>query len=170
MILTPIYWVYGPWNGRLCLSARPRGGDWLEDEITAWRDAGIDLLVSHLTPGEESDLGLQDEKNQALLAGIAFLSFPVPDRETPASLSEALANYEWIDQALSAGKNTLVHCRQGIGRAALSAVCLLILKGISVEEAVRMVSHARGVPVPETAAQRVWIDDFAARLMGASAV
>jgi protein-tyrosine phosphatase len=165
-MLTPIHWVHGPWNGRLGLSARPRGGDWLDDEIAAWRDAGIHLILSHLTPEEESDLGLQGEKNQALQCGLKFLSFPVPDRETPASVRDALVNFELVDQALSQGENVLVHCRQGIGRAALSAVCLLILKGISVDEAVRMVSHARGVQVPETVEQRAWIDDFAARLMG----
>jgi protein-tyrosine phosphatase len=167
-MLTPIHWVYGPWNGRLGLSARPRGGDWLEDEIAAWRDAGVNLIVSHLTSEEESDLGLQNEKDQALLCGLRFMSFPVPDRETPPSVAEALAHYELIDQALSAGENALVHCRQGIGRAALSAICLLILKGISADEAVRIVGHARGGQVPETVEQRLWIDDFAARLMGIS--
>jgi len=46
----------------------------------------------------------------------------------------------------------------------------LILKGISVDEALRIVSDARGVQVPETEAQRCWIDDFDSRLVGTSTV
>jgi protein-tyrosine phosphatase len=170
MMLTRIFWINGPWKGRLALSARPRGGDWLEDEIAAWREAGIDLILSHLTREEESDLDLLREKQEVVQCGMRFISFPVPDRETPGSVSEALSTFETLNKALSEGKNSLVHCRQGIGRAALSAVCLLILKGISVDEALRIVSDARGVQVPETEAQRCWIDDFDSRLVGTSTV
>ncbi|MGB8259724.1 MAG: protein-tyrosine phosphatase family protein [Terracidiphilus sp.] len=168
-MLTQLYWIDGPWKGKLAISARPRGGDWLEDEISTWRDAGVDLLVSQLTREEEVELRLEGEKELALQCGMDFLSFPVPDREAPASFTEALAVYGRIGKALSDGRKAVVHCRQGIGRAALTAVSLLILKGISTDEALRIVGHARGVSVPETAGQRRWIDDFAARLIGASA-
>ena len=30
---TKLYWVDGPWLGKLALAARPRGGDWLCDEL-----------------------------------------------------------------------------------------------------------------------------------------
>ena len=29
---TSLYWIDGPWKGKLALSGRPRGGDWLKDE------------------------------------------------------------------------------------------------------------------------------------------
>ena len=43
-----LYWIVGPWRGRLAIAARPRGGDWLDDELSGWRQAGIDVVVSLL--------------------------------------------------------------------------------------------------------------------------
>jgi len=57
---TNLYWADGPWPGKLALAARPRGGDWLEDEIAAWRKAGADTVLSLLTPDEEQDLDLKN--------------------------------------------------------------------------------------------------------------
>jgi len=169
MMMTPLHWVHGPWNGRLAISARPRGGDWLPDEIAAWRAAGVDSILSHLSREEESDLDVEDERRLVIESGMKFHSYPVPDREPPASTAEAAGIYEQIGQELNEGSTVLVHCRQGIGRAALTAICLLILKRISVDEAIRIVGEARGVSVPETEEQRQWIERFAARLLNASA-
>ena len=62
---TELHWVDGPWTGKLALSARPRGGDWLGDEMAAWRRAGIDTVFSLLTPEEEQDLDLKQEAHEA---------------------------------------------------------------------------------------------------------
>ena len=40
---------------------RPRGGDWLEDEIQAWRRSGVGVVVSLLTPDEIADYDAYDE-------------------------------------------------------------------------------------------------------------
>ena len=48
--------------GKLAIVARPRGGDWLEDEVRALREAGITVLVSMLTAEEGEELGLQAER------------------------------------------------------------------------------------------------------------
>lgn len=34
-----IHWIPGPWPGRLGILLRPRGGDWLSDEVRMWREA-----------------------------------------------------------------------------------------------------------------------------------
>src|SRR6476620_4583045 len=57
-----IYWIPGPWPGRLGIAPRPRGGDWLADEVKAWRAAGVDVVTSLLTPEEVAELGLQEEE------------------------------------------------------------------------------------------------------------
>ena len=50
-----VFWVAGPWPGRLGILLRPRGGDWLGDEASAWREAGIDMVVSLLEPEEPTN-------------------------------------------------------------------------------------------------------------------
>lgn len=159
---TQLYWVHGPWPGGLALAARPRGGDWLEDEISGWRRAGIDAVLSLLTNEEEHDLDLKTEKTVAKAHGMKFISFPIPDRQVPDSEAEMASTLEILDAALSSGKNVVVHCRQGIGRTGLVAACLLVSKGLPPENAVEMLTTARGAPVPETPEQRRWIDHYAA--------
>jgi hypothetical protein len=46
MTATNLYWVDGPWTGKLALAARPRGGDWLEDEIANWEREEVDAVLS----------------------------------------------------------------------------------------------------------------------------
>ncbi len=162
---TELYWLPAPWAGRLAIMPRPRGGDWLEDEILSWRQAGVDEVVSLLTPEEISDLGLADEEELCLANGIGFRSFAIPDRDIPASRNAFSELMTKLAEQLAAGKNIAVHCRQGIGRAALVAISLLVLSGIDQDAAIQRVGAARGLPVPETAEQRLWITRFAESLM-----
>lgn len=164
---TQLHWVDGPWRGRLALASRPRGGDWLEDEIAGWQLSGIGTVLSLLTPEEEKDLNLRDEAKQVKAQGMEFLSLPIPDRQVPGSESEVTAALDQLDTRLSLGKNVVVHCRQGIGRTGLVAACLLVSKGLNPDTAVESVSTARGMAVPETTEQRNWIDHYAAVLAGA---
>ena len=163
---TKLYWAEGPWLGKLALAARPRGDDWLEDEIASWRREGVDTVVSLLTSQEENDLGLNNEAHNVKARGMQFVSFPIPDREVPDSDTKVAAALEKLDADLASGKNVVVHCRQGIGRTGLIAAGLLGMKGLSPEAAVRSLGTARGVPVPETAEQRRWIDHYATVLTG----
>jgi protein-tyrosine phosphatase len=164
---TEFYWVDGPWPGRLAMAARPRGGDWLADEMASWRRAGIEAVFSLLTAEEEHELDLKAEAEDAQTQGIEFISFPIPDREVPNSEAAMASALENLDRTLSSGKNVVVHCRQGIGRTGLVAACLLVSKGLAPDAAVTTVSSARGMAVPETPEQRRWIDHYAAISAGA---
>ena len=159
---TQLHWVDGPWPGRLALASRPRGGDWLPDEIASWRRSGADAVLSLLTPGEEIDLDLGEEANEARKQNVDFMSFPIRDRDVPDSELDMTRSVAELERALSSGKNVVVHCRQGIGRTGLVAACLLVSSGISPEAAVEKLSAARGLDVPETPGQRQWIDHYAA--------
>ena len=165
-IMVPdLFWIPGPWPGRLAISARPRGGDWLEDEAKSWRRAGIDLVVSLLENEEASQLELLDERTRVEDSGIEFMSFPIRDRGVPDSTPEAISLLTRIVDALEAGKSVALHCRQGIGRSGLIAAGVLIVSGIAPQEAIRMVTQARGTPVPETTEQILWTQHLPSGLL-----
>jgi protein-tyrosine phosphatase len=152
-----LFWIPGPWEGRLAIAARPRGGDWLQDEVTAWRKAGLSTVVSLLEADEAAQLDLADESSAVESAGLRFISFPIPDRGVPASIRPALSLLAKITGALEQGENIAAHCRQGIGRSGLVAASLLVLSELAVEKAIEVVSAARGLAIPETPEQLEWI-------------
>ena len=162
-----IFWVRGPWPGKLAVAARPRGGDWLDDELSSWRRAGIRTVVSLLTAKEEEDLELEKEGAAARAQGLKFLSLPVRDRQVPESEAEVESAIQKLDATLDSGKNVLVHCRQGVGRSGLLAACLLVNRGVAAQAAVDELSAVRGTLVPETPEQRRWIERYAARVEAA---
>jgi protein-tyrosine phosphatase len=159
-----LYWIPGPWPGRLAIMSRPRGGDWLQDEAKGWRQDGIDVVVSLLEPDEAAQLDLADEAEAAVASGIRFMSFPIPDRGVPASASTAASLIAAISDGLERGENVAVHCRQGLGRSGLIAAGVLASAGIDPERAIEAVSSARGQTVPETAEQRSWVQRLASRV------
>ena len=165
---TELYWIDGSWPGKLAIVPRPRGGDWLEDEMQAWRQAGLDVVVSLLTREEGADLDLAQEAELSQTRGIQFIEFPIPDRSVPLSHRVTLELLRELHQLLIKGKNVGIHCRQGIGRSAVVAACLLIFLGIEPEVAFQHISAARGCVIPETAEQRKWVIAFARELQNTS--
>ncbi|MGH7965582.1 MAG: dual specificity protein phosphatase family protein [Candidatus Binatia bacterium] len=154
-------WIEGSRPGRLAVLPRPRGGDWLEDEVRSWQQAGLDVVVSLLTHGEIADLDLGQEAALCQAQGIQFRSFPIADRGVPSSRRATADLVRQLDKALADGKSVAVHCRQGIGRSALIAACLLVMSGVDPETAFQRVSAARGCSVPETTEQKTWVREFA---------
>jgi protein-tyrosine phosphatase len=136
--------------------ARPRGNDWLSDEMDGLREAGTDVLVSMLTSDEATELDVQGEAEAAASAGLNFLACPTPDRGVPdgQQFRELLDELEY---ALATGQNIVVYCRMGIGRSSLVAAGLLVAGGQTVSEGFEAVSAARGMLVPDTNAQRTWL-------------
>jgi protein-tyrosine phosphatase len=156
-----LWWIDGPWPGKLAITARPRGGDWLDDELSGFRRAGVDTIVSLLTNKEVADFDLSEQGSLCSTHGLDFNLFPIPDRSIPASREAAGNLVRSLDKALAAGKHIAIHCRQGIGRSGLLAACLLTAAGIDPDAAIQCVSAARGLPVPETPKQRRWVVEFA---------
>ena len=143
------------------MSTRPRGGDWLEDEVAGWRAAGLHIIVSLLERDEAAQLGLIDEGRMAKSEALEFILFPIPDRGVPSSTSEAASLIDELTSALAAGKNVAIHCRQGVGRSAMMAAAALITAGSDAREAIQIISRARGVEVPETPDQVKWLERYA---------
>lgn len=155
-----LYWIPGPWRGKLAVAARPRGGEWLEDEVNGWREAGLDVVVSLLETDEAAQLGLEDEPNLLESRGLRSVSFPIPDRGAPPSNEDAAKLLLDLTSALAAGQNVAIHCRQSVGRSGLLASAALMTAGAGAREAVEAVTKARGITIPETAVQMHWLNCF----------
>jgi protein-tyrosine phosphatase len=160
-----IYWIPTRTAGRLAIMPRPRGGDWLEDEVRSWHAAGIDIVLSLLTPNEVLDMDLAQEEELCKAAGIQFVSFPIPDRGVPASKAPMRKLAVELAKGMAEGKCIAIHCRQGLGRAPLVAMCILIQGGTDLQTALQAAKVARGCPVPETKEQERWLAEFASETL-----
>ena len=159
-MLSDIYWIDAGLAGRLAIMARPRAGDWLEDEIDNWRKAGIDCVVSLLEPVEVRELGLVEEANLCRSMNMTFTTFPIPDRQIPSSTNETRILVDALHDLITSGKAVAIHCRAGIGRSGLMAASILKRFGLEAESAFALIADARGIAVPDTAEQRDWVHRF----------
>jgi protein-tyrosine phosphatase len=164
--VTPIHWIPIEAPGGLAIMARPRGGDLLDDEVRAWRTAGIDLVVSALEPLEQSFLELDREPDLCREHGIAFERFTMQDRTTPRLDEPTRIAIERLAGLVLEGKRVAIHCRMGIGRSGLICASTLVAMGLDPSEALLRVEAARGVPVPDTREQAEWVYDFATYRLG----
>src|SRR5215471_13388786 len=151
-----IYLIKEAAPNRIAIVARPRGGDWLGDEIAALVREGIDVLVSMLTEEEAQELGLGRESEECRAAGISFVNIPVPDRSVPPDRNEFLRQVDELAELVRNGRFLGVHCRACIGRSSVLAISLLVRLGWDVNEAFDAVELARGWP-PDTTEQRRWV-------------
>jgi protein-tyrosine phosphatase len=151
------YWIHTGTPLHLATAARPRGGDWLEDEIRSLHREGVDVLVSLLTDDENQELDLTQEGALCRAAGMEFRSFPIPDRETPESKEQFLRFIESLGKEADAGLRIVLHCRAGIGRSSLVAAALMVRAGFTPDDAFDRISKARGHRVPDTGEQIDWL-------------
>jgi protein-tyrosine phosphatase len=155
-----IYWIQHDPQPRLAIVARPRGEDWLYDEMLALKASGIDVLVSLLEPEEAMDLGLAREGELAEKVGLEFISFPISDRSTPENRLAFCELVSRLVEAIRAGRHVGAHCRGCIGRSTIATASVLIDAGLDAKDAIRLIEEARHFPVPDTAEQLRWILDF----------
>jgi predicted protein tyrosine phosphatase len=155
-----IYWIEAPVRGRLAIMARPRGGDWLCGEIAGWAAERVDVVVSLLEPSEVIELELAEEADICRELGIEFLSFPIADRQVPASPPRTPEVVRLLAGRINEGKSVAIHCRAGIGRSAVVTACVMGMLGIEPGLAHSLISAARRLKVPDTDEQRDWVDRF----------
>jgi protein-tyrosine phosphatase len=154
---TDIFWIEGNPPAPLAIVLRPRGDDWLVDELRRMKQGGIDTLVSLLEENEAIMLGLAEEGPLAEEIGLQFLSFPIPDTQIPSDRASFRSFVAGLADRLRAGKPIGVHCRGSIGRATVTAACTLIQLGWSPKAALAAIAAARGLDVPDTQEQLEWI-------------
>jgi protein-tyrosine phosphatase len=153
MVARP-YWI----NSQMSIIPRPLGNEWLEDEMVALRDAGIDVIVSMLEGDEAGKLGLDQEGPAAARAGLIFINRPIKDRGVPADKQIFEEFLIELEKHLASGRRLGVHCRASIGRSSVTTASLLIRSGIASEDAWTQIAVARDCEVPDTEEQRAWVD------------
>jgi len=137
--------------------ARPRGDDWLFDEIANLKKQQVGLLVSLLEKEEIGELGL---RQQALICNnneIEFINFPIADRDIPRTSDKTDWLITYLLNKLQDGTSVVVHCRMGIGRSSIIAASILVRKGLKAESVIDSISKIRGLKVPDTNKQSEWL-------------
>lgn len=146
--------------GGVAIASRPQGHDLLASSVAHWKKNRIDVVVSLLTDGEVRAAGLADEAEACASFGIEFINLPVADFGVPATYAAWAPTVTRLAEGLHAGRSVAAHCYAGIGRSPTFAACVLVQAGLTADDAIRRLSIARGLPVPETARQHKWIQDF----------
>jgi hypothetical protein len=159
-----VYWIRDIDPLRFAMMPRPRGGEWLEDEVSGWKQMGIDIVVSLLHQYEADELEISEEERVCVSRGICYHSFPIKDRGTPESEPRFFALADELAASVKEGSVVAVHCRAGIGRSGLLTGSVLLRLGVPASQVFTVLSRARGLSVPDTPAQMEWFHSVAARM------
>ena len=152
-----VYPITDATPNQIAIVARPRGNDWLCEEISAFSREGIEILVSMLTDEEAEELGLNDESAECAAAGIRYVNVAIPDRSVPSDTNAFLRSVEQLATRVREGRYLAVHCRASIGRSSVLAASILVRLGWDAKTAFDAIQAARGCSVPDTSEQKQWV-------------
>jgi ADP-ribosyl-[dinitrogen reductase] hydrolase len=136
----------GPWERDLSL------------DLDAIRDWGVAAVVTLLEPKELNLLRVESLGQEVLRRGMSWFHLPIVDVSTPTAEFER----QWqaagaeLRELLRNGRDVLIHCRGGLGRAGMIAARLLIELGIEPATAIRQVRAVRPGAI-ETRQQKKYV-------------
>jgi protein-tyrosine phosphatase len=163
---TSPFWIRDTPLGRLAISPEPAADEWLRDELADWKQQGANIVVSLLGDDEMQMDGLAAEPTLCADLGLEFRRFPIADHGLPESAEAFLELIEALHAEAQRDRAIVVHCYAGIGRSTLVAASLLIRAGLTLAEALERISDSRGIEVPDTVAQKLWLEHMEERLRG----
>lgn len=121
---------------------------------------GIQVLVCLLQDAELDHLKISNLVEEAEKRGMEVVRLPIPDGGVLPDLEPMRALVKRIVAAAKEGKNVVIHCRGGLGRAGTVGGCFLVDQGASHTEAFRCLRAARGRHCPETEGQKSFIVEY----------
>lgn len=74
--------------------------------------------------------------------GIQVFNVPIPDMKTP-TIEQVNETYAFVKPLVDAGHSVGFHCGKGLGRTAVMIASMIVKDGISGEDAVSRVQHAK---------------------------
>ncbi|WP_240741610.1 cyclin-dependent kinase inhibitor 3 family protein [Deinococcus sp. KSM4-11] len=163
----------GLWPGRLGLTFAPgkKGLSVYQPGVTHDRDLNDDMqtlaqdgaqVIAPLIEDFEFDLlGMDGYHEAAETHGLTVVPCPIPDGSVPRDPAEFALYIDDLMTLLLDGRSIVVHCRGGLGRAGLTAACLLVQAGMTPDDAIAMVRRTRSPNAIETRAQERFIHEFA---------
>jgi protein-tyrosine phosphatase len=155
--MNDVFWIA---DTGLAIVLRPRGDDWLENDLQRIHMAGIQTIVSTIETSEARELGLAEEGRTVERLGMRFISYPLQDRSVPSRREDFTEFVLKLGRRLQSGEKIGVHCQGCIGRSTVVTASILIKLGWAAERALDEIEKARGCSVPDTEEQRDWIIDF----------
>jgi len=117
----------------------------LLDDLLAIRAWGAVVVVTLLEETELHALGVRDLGRQVVALNMIWLHLPVRNMSLPDERFEK----RWrevlpcLRKLLHEGQRMIIHCKEGVGRAGLVTVRLLMELGVPAVEAIRHVRKAR---------------------------
>lgn len=153
-------------QGFLAIMARPELDFGLDAACAYLAEFGIGQVISLLEPSEARALGLDGEREAIKAHGMRYASYPIHDMGVPPSVDGFAEVTRRVYRQVDGGINTVAHCRAGVGRSGLFAAGVLLHAGYDVADALARISDIRGVTVPETRAQRAWLESNQAAIRG----
>lgn len=147
-----IYWL----NEQIGTMARPRGNDWLEDEVKKLASLGVHTLVCLLNKEEKAELGLDEERSLCQKMGLEYIHYPITDLSVPDDSLDFMDLVNKLFALSQDGKKVVIHCRMGIGRSSLVAAGVLIKGETEVNDVFGYISKIRRIEVPDTEDQKEW--------------
>jgi protein-tyrosine phosphatase len=158
---TKIYWIETfESSAKIGIMARPRGGDWLEDEIRNLENSKVGVLVSLLEQDEIYELELDNEEKYCLSNKIEFINFPIKDRSIPKNNEKVENLIELLTLRIKSGSSVMIHCRMGIGRSTIIAAAVLLNFDRTTKDIIDKIGEVRGLKVPDTEEQLKWLFDM----------
>ena len=117
----------------------------LMDDVQAIKGWGASVVITLMDDAELQRLGVRDLGRSVVNLNMIWLHLPLHNLGLP----EAQFNEKWrlispsLCNLLREGQRVLIHCREGVGRAALAAARLLLDLGFTPEDSISMVRKAR---------------------------
>jgi protein-tyrosine phosphatase len=149
--------IAGHGTGQLATIAHPRNDAWSPEQLGALADAGVSVLVSALTSGEQQGLGFGETADAAAEVGMDFMAFPTADDSIPRDeATKVILLAGRLAANVRAGRLVVTQCFGGVGRSTLLACTTLVLLGVGPSEALRRVTGGSETPIT-----RDWLYELA---------